>query len=500
MTTAFVRGAGPLAPDTGADRDSAVIGALPGAAEPAGAAAGGGAGPGQVLGWLGSRNGGRLACLTLLLELGLVTGFAVVYKPFDLQIYLWGGRAVTEGLRLYLVAPHASWFTYPPFAAVLFTPLAALPATAVRVGWELASVAALAWACMLALRLAGGWPSRTAVLATVAASLALEPMYHTLFLGQVNLFLLALVLADVSRAARGRRAGIGVGIATAVKLTPGIFIVLFLLTRRSKDAVRAGVTFACCTLAGFLVDPGASRLYWAHLCYDTGRVGGAYISNQSPYGAVARWLDGTGHVGIWYGAIPVALAVAGLAVAAPLGRQGDWLGAAAVTGVTGLLVSPISWTHHWVWVMPALVVLARGGIRCRLAAAFGYLLFALAPMWWTPHAGRSGDYGMHGVLTLAANCFLIAGLAFMICMTLRVRGARATSAAGGARRSQMASTFGMISSFSRLRSSSVFDTGTSANGGQMSSRFSPASFSRLRLSVTCAAVPTSRLLPFPIGV
>lgn len=76
----------------------------------------------------------------------------------------------------------------------------------------------------------------------------------------------------------------------------------------------------------------------------------------------------------------------------------------------------------------------------------------------------------------------------------------AAALAAMALRSQAASTFGMISSFSRLRSSSVFETGTSANGGQMSSIVSPASFSRLRLSVTCAAVPTSRLLPFPSGV
>jgi hypothetical protein len=417
MITTLARGAGPLGTKDEPGRDTGVAGPLPRAA----GAAGGGAGWARLPGWLESRRGCRLAYATLLLELGLITGFAIVYKPLDLQIYLWGGRAVTEGLRLYLVAPHGNWFTYPPFAAVLFTPLAALPATAVTVAWELASVAALAWACVLALRLAGYRPGRTAVAAMVAASLVLEPVYHTLFLGQINLFLLALVLTDVRRAARGRPAGIGVGIATAVKLTPGIFIVLLLLTRRTRDAVTAAATFACCTLAGFLADPAASRRYWAHLFYDTSRVGGAYISNQSPYGAVARWLDGTGHVGTWYDAVPLALAALGLAVAVPLARRGDWLGAAAVTGVTGLLVSPISWTHHWVWVMPALVVLARGGTRGRLAAAGGFVVFALAPMWWTPHAGQSGDYGIHSLLALPANCFLIAGLAFMIYLAVQVR-------------------------------------------------------------------------------
>ena len=108
----------------------------------------------------------------------------------------------------------------------------------------------------------------------------------------------------------------------------------------------------------------------------------------------------------------------GLAVAATLARRGDWLGSAAVTGTTSLLVCPISWTHHWVWVMPALVVLLRGGTASRIAAACGYLLFVLAPMWWTPWSADTSEYGWHGLVTLAANCFLIAGVAFLAYMAV----------------------------------------------------------------------------------
>jgi hypothetical protein len=56
----------------------------------------------------------RAALVLLALEIGLVIGFVAAYRPFDLNIYLWGGRAVTHGLRLYLVQSHANWFTYPP--------------------------------------------------------------------------------------------------------------------------------------------------------------------------------------------------------------------------------------------------------------------------------------------------------------------------------------------------------------------------------------------------
>lgn len=370
------------------------------------------------LAWMESRHGRQLAGGVLLLEIALAAGFAVVYRPFDLGIYLWGGRAVTSGARLYLVPVQGIWFTCPPFAAVLFTPLAAVPALAVRLVWELASVAAFGWTCVVTLRLAGYRPARTIVLAMVAAGLLLEPVYHTLYLGQVNLFLLALVLADMWRVACGRPAGIGIGLAAAIKLIPGIFILLLVLTRRTRDAVTASVTFACCALIGFGVDPGASQRYWTHLFFDTSRVSATYISNQSAYAALVRSLGGVSHVGSWYYAVPCVLGALGLALAATLARRADWLGAVTVTGMTGLLVSPVSWTHHWVWVMPALVMLVRDGARG--VAASAYVIFALAPMWWTPHSGMAGDYGTHGLVTVVANCFLFAGIGLIAYICVRI--------------------------------------------------------------------------------
>ena len=394
--------------------DQAAATAAEAAADPEkGPDAGPAAGLAAATRWLRGHPARLAVAIALTLQVGLVVGFAAVYRPFDLRIYLWGGQAVTHGLRLYLAQSQGNWFTYPPFAAALFAPLAALPSLVMRLGWELASVAAFAWCCQVTLKLAGYRPSRTVRLGVVAAGLTLEPVYHTLYLGQVNVFLLALVLGDVWLVARGRPAGIGVGIATAIKLVPGIFILLFLLTRRTRDAITAAVAFGCCTLIGFAVDPSASRLYWTRLFYDTARVNASYISNQSPYAAAVRVLGGVSHVGAWYLAIPVILGALGLAVAATLARRDDWLGAAAVSGMTGLLVSPISWTHHWVWVMPALIVLLRGGIATRIAAACGYLLFVLAPMWWTPWSWTTSESGFHGLVTLAANCFLLAGLAFL---------------------------------------------------------------------------------------
>jgi hypothetical protein len=367
-----------------------------------------------VPGELGKRWVAPVIYGVLGLELAAVIGFAVSYNALDFRIYMWGGHAVLHDTRLYLDLAYGHWFTYSPFAAVVFVPIAALPLTVARAGWDLASVAALAYSLVLMLRLAGYRPSRLAIAGVTAAAMALDPVYQTLFLGQINLILLALILTDVWRVSRGQDAGLGVGVAAAVKLTPAIFIVFFLLAGRTKAALVGAATFLGCGLIGLAIAPGASKEYWEHLFYDTKRVGAPYISNQSPYAAGIRIAGGAAHIGAWYVVIPLALAAVGLAAATALARHGDWLGAVAVTGSTGLLVSPISWAHHWVWILPALIVLVRSGYR--VTAGLGYLLFAVAPFWYTPHSGGPSEYGFHWLLTLVANCYLIAGLAFLAFM------------------------------------------------------------------------------------
>lgn len=362
----------------------------------------------------------------LLVEVVGVVVFAAVYDSLDFRIYWLGGGAITEGTRVYSEQLAAHWFTNTPFMAALFAPVSAVPLGVARVVWQLASVGAFAWACSAALELAGRRPSRLAVAAAVAGGLLLEPVWHSLFLGQVNLFLLALVLVDVRRVSLGRPAGIGIGIAAAIKLTPAIFVMLLLIAGRTRAALTAGVTFVLCGSAAFLIAPDASRLYWLHTFYDTSRVGVPYISNQSPYGAAARISGGVAHVGGWFEPVPLAIGFFGLAVAAGWAKRGDWLSAAAVAGVTGLLVSPISWAHHWVWIVPVLILLVRNGGRA--IALCGYLLFLLAPLWWTPQGGGPRQYGFHGLLTLVANCYLVAGSVFLVYMAVRLsvrRGGRA---------------------------------------------------------------------------
>ncbi|MFA1537652.1 glycosyltransferase 87 family protein [Actinomadura monticuli] len=359
----------------------------------------------------------RWASLLLILEILGVAVFSIAYDSLDFRIYWLGGRAITDGDDLYQVQLADHWFTNTPFMAALFTPLAEMPLVLARLLWQSASLAAFIWACRTAFQLTGRSIPFVVVL---ASGLLLEPVWHTFFLGQVNLFLLALVLADMHRVAQGRPAGIGIGIATAIKLTPAVFVVLLLLTRRTRDAATATATFAVCTLLAHAIAPDASRLYWLHTFYDTSRVGVPYISNQSPLGALTRILRGTTEVGDWYAAIPLTIGILGLALAAAWAHRGDWPVAIAVTGVTGLLVSPVSWAHHWVWIVPALAVLLRDGNRRTALAA--YVLFVLSPLWWTPHNGHPLQYGFHLFLTPIANCYLLAGVGFLVHMAVRLRG------------------------------------------------------------------------------
>ncbi|NVI85752.1 glycosyltransferase 87 family protein [Actinomadura sp. BRA 177] len=351
-----------------------------------------------------------------MLEVLGIVAFSVVYDSLDFRIYWLGGHAITDGADLYQEQLADHWFTNTPFMAALFTPLAALPLTVSRLLWQLAPLAAFIWACWTTLHMAG---RHVPIVPVVAAGLLLEPVWHTFFLGQVNLFLLALVLADMHRVALGRPAGIGIGIATAIKLTPAIFVVLLLMTRRAKDAVTATATFAVCTLLAYFIAPDASRVYWLHTFYDTSRVGVPYISNQSPLGALTRILWRTTEVGDWYTAIPLTIGIFGLTTAAIWARRGDWLAATATAGATSLLVSPISWAHHWVWVVPALAVLLRNNNR--KTALTAYLLFVLSPLWWTPHNGHPLEYGFHFLLTPVANCYLLAGVFFLVHMAVRLR-------------------------------------------------------------------------------
>ena len=105
----------------------------------------------------------------LIIEIALVIWYAVAYRQVDFRVYMWGGHNVSRDALLYAGKASGHWFTYPPFAAVVFAPISVLPVIPAQVLWELASVAAFAAACAITLKLAGWRATPTAVAAAATA-------------------------------------------------------------------------------------------------------------------------------------------------------------------------------------------------------------------------------------------------------------------------------------------------------------------------------------------
>jgi alpha-1,2-mannosyltransferase len=309
-----------------------------------------------------------------LLAVAAVAGSAgmavahVVHPPwhhlFDLSVYRGGVRWWLHGRPLYdYHKPHSRYgFTYPPFAALLMTPLAVVPqpvAAALVVGTSaVLVVAGVGWLVTPVARRAGWTPWFAAGLVLPVAFL-LEPVRETLGFGQVNILIAALVLTDVVAVQRGRRwAGIGIGLAAAVKLTPAVFVVHLLLTGRRRAAGVAVVTFLAASLGTFAIAPGTSWRYWGGAVWQVDRVGSLFNpNNDSLLSALARLsYPAQPNRAVWLVLVAV-VAVVALRRAARAARQGDELVGVTLTGLTGCLVSPISWGHHLVWVLPAVVVL-----------------------------------------------------------------------------------------------------------------------------------------------
>ncbi|SER71642.1 alpha-1,2-mannosyltransferase [Lentzea xinjiangensis] len=315
----------------------------------------------------------RFAPLVLCLSVAVhawVLGDPADWGMIDLKVY-WSLAPNVLADRLYAItmpftADFPLPFTYPPFAAAVFLPLSALPWVVARVFWQVLSLVCLWWLVRTALVLLaaragrpfdGTW-SRRALLWT-ALFLWCEPVRKTLDFGQINLVLVAGVFAAVV-AARQPMAGLGVGVGVGMKLTPGISVLYFLATRRFAAAAWSVVGFAATVALGFLVSAPDSWRYWFELLGAADRVGpvGSVI-NQSLRGALSRSL---GHdVGMswpWLLAVAVSAALTWFALRAAV-RAGDTVAAVVVVQLFGLLVSPISWSHHWLWVIPLVLWLVH---------------------------------------------------------------------------------------------------------------------------------------------
>jgi alpha-1,2-mannosyltransferase len=299
-----------------------------------------------------------------------LTGLVGSHAPrmIDLAVYRWGGGLAAHGTQLYRVRFDGLRFTYPPAAAMAFIPVSALSLRdlgQLSVATGVLAIIATVWISFGSL----GWKrhgDRVALTLVVsAAAMCLEPVRQTFKFGQVNLILLAIVVADLCLPDTSRWKGIGVGLAAGFKLTPLIFVPYLFLTRRVSAGFRAVAAFGGTIALGFLVIPAESSQFWfGHLFADPRRVGGLdYVANQSLDGLLVRHLGGSGAAHWpWLAGSCVIFAI-GIAGAVRLSRRGLELAGIVLCGLTGLLISPVSWSHHWVWVIPALVLAIDAALR-----------------------------------------------------------------------------------------------------------------------------------------
>ena len=324
----------------------------------------------------------------------------------DLEVYLYGGRRLLDGLPIYARDPLSGLrLTYPPFAAVVTVAPALLPGWLAAGLWTGASVAALAAVVVLVRheldRPAPGW----LVALVTAGALALEPVWQNLTFGQVNLILMLAVLLDLVRPER-RWSGVLVGVAAGVKLTPLVFVLLLVLVGRRAAAGRAALAFAGTVAIGFVAAPDAAAAYWSHDLVDAGRVGPpALAHNQSVYGALTRLLDGPPPTLLWL-AVAGPLALGALLAGAAWWCRGDRVLGTCLGAMAMLIASPVSWSHHWVWAVPVALVLWE---RNRWAAAAWTAVFVARPIIWPPW-GHGREYAWTPLEHLVGNAYLLAAL------------------------------------------------------------------------------------------
>jgi hypothetical protein len=349
--------------------------------------------------------------------------------PFvDLDVYRKGGEAALGGRDLYrLRFPGALAFTYPPAAALLFTPLTAVRMAVLEPLVTAASVLLLPLVLALALRLAPArfWLARRrhacVALVGAAAAVWLEPVWTTLRYGQIDLLIAAFVLYDLGLADARRFKGAGIGLAAGLKLTPAVFAVYLLLTRRSRAALVSAGMFAATVALGFALLPKDARAFWGGAFLDPGRVGRIEnAANQSLRGAYARLLHSLHVQPLWL-CTALAIGAIGIALAVAAGRRGDEVRGFSLCALTGLLVSPISWSHHWTLAVPALFLLGLDAVRLRstrwmLACAAVIVVGASHLIWWVPvNRPPHSELRLDAVqLALADSYVLIALLALAL--------------------------------------------------------------------------------------
>jgi alpha-1,2-mannosyltransferase len=340
--------------------------------------------------------------------------FLRVGYRIDLDVYRIGVQTWLNGGDLYGKLPETAVglglpFIYPPISVALLVPLTVIPFWLANALLVLITISLVALTLKIVLE-SLGLPLKWMIL--LPAVLFMEPVRGTLGYGQINVVLMAMVTADcLTKNPRWPR-GLLLGLAAAIKLTPAAFILYFMLRRDYRASLTATLSFLATTAIGFIMSWNTSIQFWTDAIFHTNeKVGTDYLANQSIHGVLARLNLGTP---IW---LPLAAAVITCTVLAM--RRAQPTLAFGMNALAMLLLSPISWSHHWVWCLPISLALAATGHRT--LAITGTILFAAAPHWWFP------NQPWNTWQNLAGNAYFLFALLTLALVAYEETGRRATT-------------------------------------------------------------------------
>lgn len=343
-------------------------------------------------------------------------------NQLDLDVYRAGARTVLDGGSLYDAKLLGQMdYTYAPISILVFIPFAWVSFEAARIIWTAGIFVALYLIIMLSFRSLGRpatWPLRIIALSLVAVVILLEPVRTTIWYGQINVFLLLLIVADLTRADGSRLRGVGTGVAAGIKLTPLLFIVYLGLLRQWRSMVGVIAGFVATIVVGLVALPRESWAYWTGKLFDSDRVGVPQtVGNQSLRGWLANLMHTDTPNGLLWLVLVLAALIAGMYAAVLAHRHGQELLAIAIVGLTSCAISPMSWGHHWVYVVPLVVIgvhllLTPGrrmanylwtgaGLLALMLVGFSWRTYLAHPIWFVnrtvPDAYLIGLFFKHGV-------------------------------------------------------------------------------------------------------
>lgn len=359
--------------------------------------------------------------LRMVAALGLIAGIGVTARqvmitdfPVDMIIYMEGVRAFLDGTEMYSVPMYAGTlalpFIYPPFGALIMVPLSGFEhslAGDIMIMLSSALVLLCLWFVLRAVTGAVRGGVDTLSLAALTAVtwptvLLIEPVWLNAGFAQLNIVIMALVILDLVPRRRWLPQGWLIGVAAAIKLTPLVMLLYFLLRRDVRAILVAGVSALLATALGAVVRWDATREFFTSVLLDMGSssefgVNTVYQSNSSLKGMIMRWFTSPEALDahstlvnvLWLGLSLLTVVLGGWLMLA-LMRRDMLVDAALVNAVIMLLISPVSWSHHWIWLTLLLPVLAwrcltvLGGpvVLGALVFTWAALVLTQPPKWW----------------------------------------------------------------------------------------------------------------------